>query len=314
MSKNHSTCSELHRNVPWGESKGLLTATQWGNEQLLYVYPLSRVLALTALGTGQKGRDSDSRVIQNQQRPSTQNSHHTLQGTTHRLPFFSFFLIFWPRHMACKILGPHPRIELMPSTSNVLTTGLPGKPLANVFFKGPESKYFRLHSHCHIFFSFFLQVFNKKQAWPVCGLLSLGLSKLSGCLLVTSHQQDIKFTKSGSRSSCLSQNYDLIIHKHGFYTTGVLYPVYLCLYPLNETMIFPVRNWQCPFRLNSNAAFSRKSSLTPEAHPSIPWTSNTLWDTRLSMYGNTAYDNSYSPPPTFYVLTNTSTIIISLKL
>ena len=134
----------------------------------------------------------------------------------------------------------------------------------------------------------------QKQAWPVCGLLSLGLSKLSGCLLVTSHQQDIKFTKSGSRSSCLSQNYDLIIHKHGFYTTGILYPVYLCLYPLNETMIFPVRNWQCRFRLNSNAAFSRKSSLTPEAHASIPWTSNTLWYTRLSVYGNTACDNSYS--------------------
>lgn len=170
MSKKHSTCSELHRNVPWQESKGLLTATQWGNEQLLYVYPLSRVLALTALGTGQKGRDSDSRVIQNQQRPSTQNSHHTLQGITHRLPFFSFFLIFWPRHMACKILGPHPRIELMPPTSNVLTTGLPGKPLANVFFKGPESKYFRLHSHCHIFFSFFLQVFNKvKTTLPSTG-------------------------------------------------------------------------------------------------------------------------------------------------
>ena len=85
----------------------------------------------------------------------------------------------------------------------------------------------------------------------------------------------VKFMKGGSRSSCWGQNYDLIIHKHGFYKTGILYPVYLCLYPLNETMIFPVRNRQCPFRLNSNAASSRKFSLTPEAHPSIPWTSNT---------------------------------------
>lgn len=133
----------------------------------------------------------------------------------------------------------------------------------------------------------------------------------AGDLASTGH---VKFMKGGSRSCCLSQNYDLIVHKHGFYTTGILYPVYLCLCLLNETMIFPARNWQCPFRLKSNAASSRKSSLTPEAHLSLPWTSNTLWYTRLSMYGNTAYDNSFSPPSTLYVPTNTSTIIISHKL
>lgn len=148
--------------------------------------------------------------------------------------------------MACKILGSHPRIELQPPTSNVLTTGLPGKPLFSIFNR-PEGKYFRLHSHCHIFYSFFLQVFNKvktalfhpqapcavqKQAcvwfaepWPKQIELS------AGDLAPMGH---VKFT-GGSRSSCLGQNYDLIIHKHGFYTTGILYPVYLCLYPLNET-------------------------------------------------------------------------------
>ena len=90
---------------------------------------------------------------------------HPSGHNTQAAIFFFFFLIFWPCHMACKILGTHPRIELMPPTSNVLTTRLPGKPLANVFFKGPESKYF-----CHIFFSFFLQVFNKvKTTLPSTG-------------------------------------------------------------------------------------------------------------------------------------------------
>lgn len=130
MSKKHGTFSELHRNVPWGESKEFLIATQWGNEQPLYVYPPSRVLALTALGTGQKGRDSDSRLIRTneglQHKPVITHFRAYHRGCHF---FFFFFSIFWPSHMACKILGSHPRIELMPPISNVLTTGLPGKPL-----------------------------------------------------------------------------------------------------------------------------------------------------------------------------------------